>query len=66
MVKNKLKEILKSKGTKQTWLCEQTEITASTMSNIINNRYSTSMEVGFKIAKVLNMTITDIFYYEED
>ncbi len=65
-VKNRLKEILESRGIKQSWLAEQSGITKQTMSSLIKNRYSTSMDVAFKIAKVLKLEVTDIFYEEEN
>jgi len=65
-VKNRLKEILDERGIKQTWLADQVGITKQTMSNLIKNRFTTSMDIAFKIAKVLNMEITDIFYKEEN
>ena len=65
-VKNRLKEILDERGIKQNWLAEQVGITKQTMSNLIKNRYTTSMDIAFKIAKVLSMEITDIFFEEEN
>ena len=64
-VKNRLKEILDERGIKQNWLAEQVGITKQTMSNLIKNRFTTSMDIAFRIAKVLNMELTDIFYDEE-
>lgn len=66
VVKNRLKEILDERGIKQSWLAEQVGITRQTMSNLIKNRYTTSMEIAFKISKILNMEIIDIFYEEEN
>ena len=63
-VKNRLKEILDSKGIKQVWLADKVGVNKSTISNIINNRYNTSIELGFKLADILNVEINDIFYYE--
>jgi len=65
-VKNRLKEILDERGIKQTWLADQVGITKQTMSNLIKNRFTTSMDIAFRIAKVLNMEIIDIFYEEEN
>jgi len=65
-VKNRLKVILDERGIKQNWLAEQVGITKQTMSNLIKNRYTTSMDIAFKIAKVLSMEITDIFFEEEN
>lgn len=66
VLKNQLKEILEQKRIKQKELANKLEITTATMSNIINNRYGTSIELGFKIAMTLGLQFTDIFYYEED
>lgn len=64
-VKNNLKEILKERGIKQTWLAEQVGVTRATISNICNDKFLTSIELGFKIAKALDMDFNDIFYCED-
>lgn len=66
IVKNRLKEILDNRGIKQVWLAEQVGISFKTLSNICNNRYNTSLEVAFKIAKVLDLRLEDIFKYEQE
>lgn len=63
-VKNRLKEILDERGIKQTWLAEQTEVTRQTMSNLVNNRFCPSLDLAFKIVKILNLNFEDVFYYE--
>jgi len=60
-VKNSLKEILEKRGLKQKWLAEQIGIDKRTMSNIISNRYNTSLEVALKISEILEIKIDDIF-----
>ncbi len=65
-VRNRLKEILESKGLKQNWLAKQVGITTSTMTTLVQNKYSTSIDTAYKIAKVLNMEVTEIFYDESD
>ena len=66
-IKCKLKEILDSKGIKQTWLSEKVNIHRGTLNNIIANKYNTSLEVAFKIANALNMRIDDVFeWYDEN
>jgi len=64
IVKNRLEEILASRGMRQNWLAEQVGITRQTMSNLVKNRYNTSIDVALKIAYVLNMDFKDIFYLE--
>jgi len=65
MVKNRLKEIIDNKGLKQNWLAEQVGVTKQTMSNLINNRYTTSIDIAFKISRALDMDFKDIFYEED-
>lgn len=64
MVKNRLEQILKSRGLKQTWLAQQVGVTKQTMSNLIKNKYTTSIDIAFKISKILELEFTDIFYDE--
>lgn len=64
-VKNRLKEILDERGIKTTWLAEKTEVSYKTLSNLLHNRYSTSLEVAFRIAIILNVKVDDIFYVEK-
>ncbi|BAO04886.1 MULTISPECIES: helix-turn-helix transcriptional regulator [Clostridium] len=66
VVKNNLKEILKDKGIKQVWLAEQVGINSKTLSNIINGKYNTSLEVALKISEVLKMSTDDIFKLKKD
>ena len=61
VIKNKLKDILAERGVKQTWLAEKAELDRSTLSSIIANKHSTSLEAAMKISKALNLDINDIF-----
>jgi DNA-binding XRE family transcriptional regulator len=65
-VKNRLKEIIDNKGIKKSWLAEQIGVTKSTISTLVQNKYSTSIDIAFKLANVLDMDITDIFYEEKE
>jgi len=64
MVRNRLEQILAEKGIKQNWLAGKVGVTRQTMSNLVKNRYTTSTEIGLKIAYVLNMDFNDIFYLD--
>jgi len=66
VLKNQLKEILDQKRIKQKDLANKLGITTPTMSNIINNRYPCTIEIGFRIAETLGLRFTDIFYYAEE
>jgi len=64
-VKNRLKEILDGRGIKQNWLADQIGISPKTLSNIIGNKYNTSLEVALKISKILDLDIHKIFELTE-
>lgn len=64
-VKNRLKEILESRGIKQSWLADRVGMTRGTMSNLVNNRYQISIEFAFVIADVLDMDVKDIWYLDK-
>ena len=64
-VKNRLKEILDERGIKQNWLAEKAGVTKQTISNLIKNRFSVSLEIAIKIANALDLKIEDIFYIED-
>ena len=65
-VKNRLKEIVDKRGLKITWLAQQANVERSTLNNIVSNRYNTNIEVCIRIAKVLDLTVDDIWYEEEE
>lgn len=65
-MKNRLEEIRKSKGLNQEELAEILEVSRQTISSLENGRYNPSIILAFKIARYFNMTIEDIFIYEED
>jgi len=65
-IKNRLKEILEERGIKQSFIVEKCGLTKGTVSNLVNNKYTTSIDIAFKIAKLLNMNFTDIFYDDEN
>jgi DNA-binding XRE family transcriptional regulator len=64
-VKNNLKDILDSKGIKYSFVAEQIGMAKGTFSNLLKNKYSTSLEYAFKIAEFLEMRIDEIFYYDK-
>ena len=65
-MKNGLEEIRKSQGIKQEELADLLEVSRQTISSLENGRYNPSILLAFKIAKYFNLTIEEIFIYEED
>ena len=64
-VKNRLKEILEERGIKPMWLAEKVGISYKTLSNLMQNKYNTSLGVAFMIADTLKLPLEDIFYLEK-
>lgn len=65
-VKNRLEEIRKKHGIKQEELAAILEVSRQTIGSLENGRYNPSITLAFKIAKYFNMSIEDIFIYEEE
>ncbi|GFZ30272.1 transcriptional regulator [Clostridium zeae] len=65
-MKNRLEEIRKKHGIKQEDLATALEVSRQTIGSLENGRYNPSIVLAFKIAKYFNMSIEEIFIYEED
>lgn len=65
-MKNHLEEIRKKHGVKQEELADILEVSRQTISSLENGRYNPSILLAFKIARYFNLTIEDIFIYEEE
>lgn len=65
-MKNRLEEIRKHRGLKQEELAAALEVSRQTIGSLENGRYNPSIILAFKIARFFDMSIEDIFIYEED
>ena len=65
-MKNKLEEIRKENGITQEELARAVEVSRQTIGSLENGRYNPSIILAFKIARFFNLTIEEIFIYEED
>ncbi|MDW8801151.1 helix-turn-helix transcriptional regulator [Clostridium sp. A1-XYC3] len=65
-MKNKLEQIRKARGIKQEELADILEVSRQTISSLENGRYNPSIILAFKIARYFNLSIEEIFIYEED
>ena len=65
-MKNRLEEIRKSRGIRQEDLANALEVSRQTIGSLENGRYNPSLTLAYKIARYFQMTIEDIFLYEED
>ncbi len=66
ILKNKLEEIRKEKGITQEELANALEVSRQTVGSLENGRYNPSIMLAFKIARFFNLSIEEIFIYEED
>lgn len=66
LVKNRLGEIRKQRGIKQEELAVALEVSRQTIGSLENGRYNPSIILAFKIARYFNMSIEEIFIYEEE
>ena len=64
-MKNRLEE-LRKRGIKQEELANALEVSRQTIGSLENGRYNPSIQLAFKIAKYFNMSIEEIFIYEEE
>ena len=65
-MKNRLEELRKSRGIKQEELAAVLEVSRQTIGSLENGRYNPSILLAFKIARYFEMSIEDIFIYEEE
>jgi len=63
-MKSRLPQIIEEQGIKKKYICEKVEINKSTMTRLLNGSLP-SLPVAYKIAKLLNKRIEDIWYFEE-
>jgi putative transcriptional regulator len=64
-VKNRLEEIRRQRGIRQEELASALEVSRQTIGSLENGRYNPSIILAFKIARYFEMSIEDIFIYEE-
>ena len=65
-MKNRLEEIRKQRGITQEELAKILEVSRQTVGSLENGRYNPSIILAFKIARYFEMSIEDIFIYEEE
>ena len=65
-MKNRLEEIRKERGIKQEELAAALEVSRQTIGSLENGRYNPSITVAFKLARYFDLSIEDIFIYEEE
>ena len=64
-MKNRLEEIRKERGIKQEALAEALGVSRQTIGSLENGRYNPSILLAFRIARLFETTIEEVFLYEE-
>jgi putative transcriptional regulator len=57
---NKIKEVIESKGIKQTWLANQLGKSYNMINSYVQNRRQPSIEDLYKIADILDVDISEL------
>ena len=65
-MKNRIEAIRKERGIKQDEIAKAMRVSRQTISSLENGRYNPSITLAYKIAKYFNMTIEELFIFEEE
>lgn len=65
-MKNRIEEIRTEKGIKQDELGKLLGVSRQTISSLENGRYNPSIVLAYKIAKLFDTTIEEVFIFEEE
>ena len=65
-MKNRIEQIRKERGILQDEFAKSLGVSRQTISSLENGRYNPSILLAYKIAKFFDMTIEEIFVFEEE
>ncbi len=65
-MKNRLEELRREKGIKQEELAAAMAVSRQTIGSLENGRYNPSLTLAFKLAQYFNLSIEEIFIYQEE
>jgi len=65
-LKNRIEEIRKDRGIRQEEFAKAMGVSRQTISSLENGRYNPSILLAYKIAKYFEMTIEEVFVFEEE
>ena len=65
-MKNRIEEIRKERGIRQEEFAKEMGVSRQTISSLENGRYNPSIMLAYKIAKYFDMTIEEVFVFEEE
>ena len=62
---NRIEEIRKAKGIRQEDFAKAVGVSRQTISSLETGRYNPSIQLAYKIARYFQLTIEDVFLFEE-
>ncbi len=66
ILKNRIEEIRKEKGIRQEDFAKCMGVSRQTISSLENGRYNPSITLAYKIARYFEMSIEEVFIFEEE
>ena len=64
-MKNRIEEIRKDKGIRQEDFAHALGVSRQTISSLETGRYNPSIQLAYKIARYFDLTIEEVFLFEE-
>lgn len=65
-MKNRIEQIRKDRGIRQDEFAKLMGVSRQTISSLETGRYNPSIFLAYKIAKFFDMTIEEVFVFEEE
>ena len=65
-MQNRIEAIRKERGIRQEELAKMLGVSRQTISSLETGRYNPSIFLAYKIAKYFDLTIEDVFLFEEE
>ncbi|MBA4493353.1 helix-turn-helix transcriptional regulator [Paenactinomyces guangxiensis] len=64
-MENRIKELRKAKKMSQEELANHCRVSRQTINAIENNKYDPSLALAFELAKILGVTVDELFKYKK-
>ena len=65
-MKNRIEEIRNLRGIRQEELARQLGVSRQTISSLENGRYHPSIRLAYRIARYFDMSLEEVFIFEEE
>ena len=65
-MKNRIEEIRKERGIRQEEFAKSMGVSRQTISSLENGRYNPSIMLAYKIAQYFQLTIEEVFVFEDE